>query len=184
MSVLLRKSKLKQSGFTLIELLVVVAIIGILSATFVSMGSLVKDFRVGYINQRLYSSILLARSEAIKRGETITICRSLLGNQCDSGDNWSNGWIVFYDSNGNRRVDESDKLLRVYDHISSDFSVGWSGPDEGFTFNSRGQISFITNQVFTICLFGITDSPMRQITVYGHHFGGGRVKSTSGRGDC
>lgn len=156
---------------------------GILSATFVTMGSLIRDFRVNYISQRLYSSILLARSEAIKRGENVSLCRSANGSQCNPGDNWSDGWLVFYDDNGNRIVDGADQLIRVYNQISSDFLLNWNGPAEGFYFNGRGQVDFTNNYMFKLCLLGINDSAIREITVYGSYFGD-RLKSVLGRGNC
>ena len=179
-----RINKKTQSGFTLIELLIVVAIIGILSATFVSMGTLVRDFRVGYINQRLYNSILLARSEAIKRSKNVTLCRSTSGSRCSSGSNWGDGWMVFYDDNGNKQVDGSDQIVRVYNNVSSDFRVSWNGSSNGLFFNIRGQVDFNNTSQFTICLRSVRDSPIRRITVYGRNQGGGRVKSTTDRGSC
>jgi type IV fimbrial biogenesis protein FimT len=46
----------------------------------------------------LVGDLQFARSEAIKQGETVTVCSSVSGTQCDGGNNWQSGWIVFLDS--------------------------------------------------------------------------------------
>ncbi len=178
------KVKTQQSGFTFIEMMVVVAIIGILSAAFVSMGSLVRDFRVGYIQKRLHNSLLLARSEAIKRSENVTVCRSTAGSRCNSGSNWRDGWIVFLDNNSNKQVDGGDQILRVYNNISSDFNVNWNGSTSGIFFNARGQVDFNNSNRFLICLRNVNNGPRRIVTIFGKRQGGGRVTTASDNGSC
>ena len=170
-------------GFTLIEMLIAITIVALLSSTVISMGSLVRDFRVGYVHKRLYQSIVLARSEAVKRNGNVTICRSTSGERCDSGKDWEDGWIVFYDENGNSNIDSNDKLIRVYNQISSSFKVRWTGPNKGFRFDSRGQVNATIDNKFTICLRNVADASIRTITVL-RRGRGGRVESNDGRGSC
>jgi type IV fimbrial biogenesis protein FimT len=85
----------KSSGVTLIELLVVLAIVGI--AAVIGMPNLsyvISKVRMdGEINAVL-SGLNLARSEAVKRGLTVSVCPSTDGTTCAAGTNWSSGWIV------------------------------------------------------------------------------------------
>lgn len=75
------------SGFTLIELLVVIAIAGVLTAIAVpSLTKMMANARVRSTAQAFHSSMLKARSEALKRNTTVTIRRD--------GGSWSNGWQV------------------------------------------------------------------------------------------
>ena len=87
-------------GVTLIELLIVVSILAIL------LGLAVPNLRTFYVNNRLGSAVntviaalSLARNEAIRRGQPVTIV-SLAG-----GQNWTTGWTVCVDNgsstNGN-----------------------------------------------------------------------------------
>ena len=177
------KTKIRQSGFTLIELLIIVAITGILSSVFVTFGKMINDFRVGYISQRLYTAITMAKSEAIKRKKNVTLCPSSSGSQCYAQTNWNNGWLVFYDDNGNAQVDGSDQLIRVYNAVPDDVSILWSGPSRGFSFNGRGQTNLTRQYNFTICLSGITNSPAQQVNVYGK-YQGDRIKSIAGHNNC
>ncbi len=104
--------KSRQRGFTLTELIVVIAIAGILLAVGIpSMRNLIVETRLtGHVNQFI-AAAMLARSEAIKRGQPVKICRSVnaesgadacvmtASGDYDSSD-WGSGWIVIV-PNGN-----------------------------------------------------------------------------------
>lgn len=63
----------------------------------------------------LVSSMRLARSEAIKRSSTVSVCAraSSTANTC-GGDDWNNGWLVFTDGEATPGViDGAEILLRV-----------------------------------------------------------------------
>ncbi len=86
----------RSAGFTLVELITVVAIMGILAAlagpSFTDMIAR-QRLRTGAFD--LVGDLMLARSEAIKRGESVTVT---------PGDNWALGWTV--DSAGGARISE------------------------------------------------------------------------------
>jgi type IV fimbrial biogenesis protein FimT len=87
-------------GFTLVELMVTVALVALLMAigvpTFrdVSLGS-----RLTAAANNVLASVQLARSEAIKRNLSVTLCASADGATCAGGGGWEQGWIVL-DSGG------------------------------------------------------------------------------------
>lgn len=82
-------------GFTILELMVTTVIVAILFAiavpTFrnVSLGS-----RLSSSANDLLASIQLARSEALKRNATITLCASSDGATCAGSGGWEQGWII------------------------------------------------------------------------------------------
>jgi len=102
-----------QHGFTLVELMVTLAVAAILLA----MG--VPNFTQVIQNNRMTSAandflfqLNYARSEAIKRGRTVTICRSTNGSTCN-GTTWSGGFLIFADLDGDGVVDTGEDLLRA-----------------------------------------------------------------------
>lgn len=78
----------QQHGFTLLELMAVLAILGIIMAGSIELfDSLVKGQRIRSASFELYTSLSVARSEAMKRGSNVTIVPT------DPAD-WSQGWVI------------------------------------------------------------------------------------------
>ena len=109
----------REKGFTLIELMITLVVLGILLLVAVpNFGSFVAQSRVDAVKEKLISSIGLARSEAIKRGAQVVICRRNAGaNTCagtatSGASNWSNGWLVYLDQNADLAID-ANGLIRV-----------------------------------------------------------------------
>lgn len=105
-------------GFTLFEALITVAILAILTAigipTFQDLS--VSRAVQGQVDD-LAGNIRLARTEALKRGVPVSICRTDNADAatpaCAAGGNWSNGWLVFVDRNTRGTVDANDTMIRV-----------------------------------------------------------------------
>lgn len=87
--------KSREAGFSLVELMVTVTVLALLMGigipTFrdVSLGS-----RLSAAANDLLASIQLARSEAIKRNLTVTVCASSDGATCAASGGWQQGWII------------------------------------------------------------------------------------------
>lgn len=77
-----------ETGFTLTELMVVVAVLGVLAAIALpSFQSLTQSQQVKAASFDLFSSLSLARSEAIKRNGNVTVTPN------DTAD-WGAGWEI------------------------------------------------------------------------------------------
>lgn len=75
-------------GFTLIELLVTIALGAIIMTLAVpSFSSYIRTQRVRAASEGLYSSLTLARAEAIKRNAEVTLAPKVEGD-------WSQGWEI------------------------------------------------------------------------------------------
>jgi type IV fimbrial biogenesis protein FimT len=90
----------RNSGFTLIELLSVITVMAILLAIGVpSFKFVTAANRASAEINGLLGDMQLARAEAIREGQWVTICASNDGLTCagGAGTNWNIGWIVFSD---------------------------------------------------------------------------------------
>jgi type IV fimbrial biogenesis protein FimT len=75
-------------GFTLVELMIVLAIVALLASIVgPSLGEALVAQRLRAAGTDLMSSLLLARSEAIKRNADVTVRPAV-------GDDWRTGWTV------------------------------------------------------------------------------------------
>lgn len=92
-----RHSVRQASGFSLTELLVVMGIIAIIGALAApSFNRSILENRNLTATNSLIGSMNLARTEAIRRANTVTVCPSANGTSC--GTDWAQGWIVFADN--------------------------------------------------------------------------------------
>lgn len=136
-------------GFTLIELMITLAIAAILLGLAApSFNDLIKDSRLTTQINGLSASLNLARSEAIKRSLTVTVCKSNGGTQC--GGEWSDGWIVFEDIDGTAgNVDTDDTIIRVISALTAGNTLVFPGKNR-VTYQPDGfAIGF--NSTFTLC---------------------------------
>lgn len=145
----LQKEK-EQSGFSLIELLFVLAIAAI------ALGIGVPAFSTIFANNRmtaatndLVSSLHAARSEAIKRQVTVTLCPTADGaGPCLDGGSLASGWTVFVDRTGNATIDADDVILQRHAALPSQLHDGLTvnpagGP--GYTiFSGSGSVGTTT----------------------------------------
>ena len=93
-------------GYTLIELMVLVAVIAIVLAVGAPRLSVFFDGnRMVSNTNALVSAIQIARSEAIKRGNRVTLCKSANADaatpSCTTAGDWDQGWVVYSEEDNN-----------------------------------------------------------------------------------
>lgn len=125
-----------QPGFTLIELMLVLAVLAILLLVVApNFSSFIAEGRVSTTKGKLHSSISLARTESIKRGTRVAVCRAnnaetnCAGTSIAAGNaDWSNGWLVFADDDEDSSVDAGE-LIRVQTDINAATGIQYSRGD-------------------------------------------------------
>ncbi|HIY70265.1 MAG TPA: GspH/FimT family pseudopilin [Candidatus Luteimonas excrementigallinarum] len=106
----------KDAGLTLIELLVTLAIGAItLTIGLPTFSGTLQHMRVSTTMHRVSADLALARNTAIMRRSQVVVCPRTADYRCRSDSDWSHGWIVFTDDNGNRQPDTEQHILRVTD---------------------------------------------------------------------
>jgi type IV fimbrial biogenesis protein FimT len=113
-------------GVTLIELMVAVALAAILlTVALPSYQTVIENNSLSANLNRLVSSLNFARSEGVKRGKRVSLCKSDDGNDC-GGAGYEAGWIVFVEeatsSDGVRQVGTED-LIRVQDGLKAGYTL-------------------------------------------------------------
>ncbi len=145
--------KYRQSGFTLIELLVVVAIVAVLiSLATPSFRSLLVSRSVQSAADALVGDLRFARSEAVKRTNTVVVCSSSNGASCLASASWKDGWVVFVDSDDDGTIDAGEEILRVQQALSNIASIASLTPGSDlpkFIYRSLGWAKAAT-QTFVI----------------------------------
>lgn len=102
----------KIAGFTIIEMIITVALLAVMVAVGVpGFGSLFQNNKLTEASNRFLSSITFARSEAINRNDSVTMC--LLnddGDNCDSDGRWEDGWMIWVDTNSSNTFNVGEEI--------------------------------------------------------------------------
>jgi type IV fimbrial biogenesis protein FimT len=124
------------NGFTLIELMVTIAVAAILlSIGIPAFNQMTATNRIASETNDLVSALNFARSEAVKRGATVSVCSSNNGTGCSGS--WSDGWLVFVDADGDAAVDAGDTVVRAGEPKSG--GTTWASGGGNITFQASGR---------------------------------------------
>jgi len=92
----MRKQPIRQSGFSLVELMVALAVAAILLVVAApSFRDLLKRNEVSSAGNALLADLAYARSEAVTRGNIVSICPSTDLTTCTDDTAYESGWIVY-----------------------------------------------------------------------------------------
>jgi type IV fimbrial biogenesis protein FimT len=109
----------KHHGFTLVELLITLVIVAIaISLAVPGFARFIREQQITTQTNDFLTSLNIARSEALKRGEAVAVCASSDGTSCSGNNDWDAGWIVFTDedgpTSGTLETGSGEAILRVH----------------------------------------------------------------------
>ena len=128
---------ISQKGLTFIEL---IAGLGITSALTVmaipSFDALTPGSEAEVVISSLSQDIEFAKTAAVSNNAKVTLCNSADASSCN-GD-WNDGWLVFIDNNGDRKVSEDDVVLRTGSKAAGTKVFMKSSIKHSVQFNAQG----------------------------------------------
>ena len=135
----------KNRGVTLIELLVGISILSILLSVGVpSFSQFSTNNRLSSSSNVLFSSFSLARSESIKRGSRVVVCKSADGLVCTVAGDWSQGWIVFSDLDNSGTKDGGEQITHKSPAMPAGYSFTGNGNVSDYvSFDTQGAIKLV-----------------------------------------
>lgn len=106
-------------GFTLVELLVTLAVGTILLAIAIpGYAFLANANKLAAVTNELVVALQLARSEAVKRGQRVTVCKTVDATKpapgCSKAAEWHSGWLVFVDHGVRGEMEVGDTLIHAH----------------------------------------------------------------------
>jgi type IV fimbrial biogenesis protein FimT len=105
----------RHTGFTLLELLITVCILTILMAVAVPSFDIVNNRLIAQSQvENLQRTLSMARQTAIAKNRPAIVCPSSNGNSCTTDEDWSYGYMVYIDRNGNNAFNAAEDQLIEY----------------------------------------------------------------------
>jgi type IV fimbrial biogenesis protein FimT len=168
-----------RAGFTIIELMVTLAVVAVVVTVGVpAFTDFVRNQRATSQANDLLVALNFARSEAVKRGRSISVCATDNPGAAEpdcSGDNeWHDGWIVFLDvdaaggasgPDGIRNPDGTapdDRVLRIHEALDAS-TLTADGGATWIAFDREG-LAPVRND-FTLRPDGCSGTQVRSIDV-------------------
>ena len=109
-------------GATLVELVAVLAIMAVLAALALpGMHDMVQARRLDTAALDLFGAIDLARSQAVARGDRVQLVPLE-----PKGANWSEGWVVFVDRDGDRRPGPDEEVIASHGPVAEGIVVSFN----------------------------------------------------------
>ncbi len=131
-----------QRGFTLYELMITILIVGVVLAMGIpNMRQFTQNSRMAATANDLHAAFHMARTEASRAKQNITICASSnsMTASADCAGTWDQGFIVFVDIDGNlARSAGTEALLRANPAVADGVTHVVANDATYFMFASTG----------------------------------------------
>ena len=136
-------------GYSLYELIITIGVVALVMSLGVpSFGRILADHRLRVEVDAMFHAVHLARKESVMRRRAVTLCPSRDGQHCKPGFDWSQGWIMFANHDGDSppQIDAGEPLLQVHTVAEN---VVISSNRHGFTLRATHKRA--TNGTIVVC---------------------------------
>ena len=113
-----------------------------------SFADLLRANRLAAANNALVTALNVARAEALRRGQPVTVCASTDQRSCSASTNWGTGWVVFQDTAMSgapaapQNASGSDYEQRMVSASpATDAGFTLTGADQWYRFSPPGTLS-------------------------------------------
>jgi type IV fimbrial biogenesis protein FimT len=143
-----------------VELAVALAIAAMLAAAAVpAFHDWLSAYQLANHAKHLAESMTRARTEAIRRGHRVNLCKSVDQQRCADLGRWDAGFVVFVDVNRDGRVDADEPLLGLEGRAPNGITVEANRPvDDYVSYTSLGHARMLNGALqmgtFTVCRSG------------------------------
>ncbi|MES2758772.1 MAG: GspH/FimT family pseudopilin [Pseudomonadota bacterium] len=109
----------RRCGFTVVELAIVLAVVAVtMSVALPDLRQMVRSHQLKATVNDLFGAIDLARSQAIARGRKV-----MLVPADGAGSDWSSGWVVFVDADGDRRPGGAEEVIMRHGRLPPGIAI-------------------------------------------------------------
>jgi type IV fimbrial biogenesis protein FimT len=126
-------TRVRRNGFTLVELIVGLAIAGLLLASGAPMfGDWLDAYHLANHAKHLAESMTRARTEAIRRGARVNLCKSADGRRCVDLGGWDVGFLTYVDINRDGAMAHGELVLQSDGPAPAGITVRANRPVEDY----------------------------------------------------
>lgn len=103
----------RMKGITLIEMLAALTVAAVLIGIAVpSATRAIVRVRMGTVATAMTESFLDSARMAVSTGSAMIVCPAAHDGRCEESIDWSQGWVVYADVDGDRRHGQGDPVIR------------------------------------------------------------------------
>jgi type IV fimbrial biogenesis protein FimT len=148
------------AAFTLVEMAVALAIAALLVVLALpAFRDWLSAYQLANHAKHLAETMTRARTEAVRLGHRVNLCKSSDRLRCADHGSWDAGFVVFVDANRNGRIDDGEHVLEVEGAAPPGITVSANRPvDDYVSYTGLGHARMLNGALqmgtFVVCLRG------------------------------
>ena len=176
------RRQLAGHGFTLIELIIAMMMVA------VSLAIVLPAYRDWIAAQQLANharfivdTLHVARSEAIKQGYRVNVCKTRDKRVCTDQGGWEQGWLMFVDEDRSGHVEDDTIVLHREGPARDDITVRGNRPVEDYVSYTALGHARLLNGALQMGTFILCKSGQNALNVVLANSGRARIEKTGNR---